>query len=254
MALIQLGLTDQLPDVVAKQNSNNLYIINNVAYAQTAGAASVGGVLESILKTGWYAVGDTWTYASANTITVPTGAANRYQKGDRIKWTQTTVKYGVIIAVADTLLTILKNTDFVVANAAISLNYYSHELNPIGYPCWFNVAAPIFITIDNGSGGQPTTSNNRVSIIGSQCFVHYRGNGIKDVTGTTFNCPMSAYPPTANSVDRTLLGSSYVQSPSDTPITGNVVQISNTIWFAYQTSMTDNSTISNWNYQLNYEI
>jgi len=34
MALINLALTDQLPDIVAKQNSNNLYIANNVAYAQ----------------------------------------------------------------------------------------------------------------------------------------------------------------------------------------------------------------------------
>lgn len=86
---------------------------------------------------GWSPANETWTFATASTITVPTGAASKYQKGDRIKWTQTTVKYGVIVAVADTLLTILVNTDYTVANAAISANFYSHEENPIGYPTWF---------------------------------------------------------------------------------------------------------------------
>jgi hypothetical protein len=86
---------------------------------------------------GWTAATGSWTYASASTITVPSGAASLYQKGDRIKWTQTTVKYGVIVGVADTLLTIAVNTGYVVTNAVISANYYSHQLNPIGYPHWF---------------------------------------------------------------------------------------------------------------------
>src|SRR6266571_5757935 len=94
--------------------------------------------LSTINKDGWLGVTDIWTYASANTITVPSGAASLYQIGDRIKWTQTTVKYGVIIAVADTLLTIAINTDYVVSNAAILNISYSHQLNPLGYPSFFN--------------------------------------------------------------------------------------------------------------------
>jgi len=82
----------------------------------------------------WMLANETWAYASASTITVPSGAAAKYAVGDRIKWTQTTVKYGVIVAVADTLLTIAVNTNYVVANAAITLNYYSHEASPIGFP------------------------------------------------------------------------------------------------------------------------
>ena len=68
-------------------------------------------------KDGWQAVSDSWSYASASTITVPSGAASLYKVGDKIKWTQTTVKYGVIRTVADTLLTIIVNTDYVVTNA-----------------------------------------------------------------------------------------------------------------------------------------
>ena len=44
-------------------------------------------------NTGWTSVADSWTYASATTITVPTDATTKYQAGDKIKLTQTTVKY-----------------------------------------------------------------------------------------------------------------------------------------------------------------
>ena len=84
----------------------------------TAKAIKDAGITSSATD-GWTPVTGSWTYASASTITVPIGAASLYQKGDKIKFTQTTVKYGVIVAVADTLLTIAVNTDYVVANAAI---------------------------------------------------------------------------------------------------------------------------------------
>ena len=83
--------------------------------------------IATTLIDGWTPADATWTYASASTITVPSGAASIYQKGDRIKWTQTTVKYGVIVAVADTLLTIAPNDTYAVTDAAISANYYSHQ-------------------------------------------------------------------------------------------------------------------------------
>lgn len=98
---------------------------------------------QAISGDGWSPADETWTYASASTITVPSGAASKYAVGDRIKWTQTTVKYGVIVAVADTLLTIAVNTDYTVANAAISANFYSHQMSPIGYPHWFNYSPSV---------------------------------------------------------------------------------------------------------------
>jgi hypothetical protein len=117
--------------------------------------------IDTSLIDGWTPVTDTWTYASASTITVPSGAASIYQKGDRIKWTQTTVKYGVIVAVADTVLTIAVNTDYVVANAAISAIYYSHQANPLGYPHWFNFT-PTLNEVTVGSG----TNVGKYQIIG----------------------------------------------------------------------------------------
>lgn len=137
---------------------------------------------------GWSHTNETWAYASANTITVPTGAASRYQKGDRIKWTQTTVKYGVIIAVADTVLTIAINSDYVVTNAAISLNYYSHQANPLGYPTYFNYTS----TFTGFSGS--VTSASFFSVVGKLVTVT-----IPVVTGTsnantfTMSLPIAPY-------------------------------------------------------------
>jgi hypothetical protein len=119
---------------------------------------------------GWIAATGTWTYASATTITVPSGAAALYQKGDRIKLTQTTAKYFVIVTVADTLLTVTGGTDYTVANATITSPYYSHQVNPIGFPTWFNWT-PTFscsgsMTISAGSIGL-----SKFSLTGTTCTV-----------------------------------------------------------------------------------
>jgi hypothetical protein len=138
--------------------------------------------------TGWMEADESWSYASASTITVPSGAASKYQKGDRIKWTQTTVKYGVIVAVADTVLTIAVNTDYTVANAAISLNYYSHQANPIGYPDWFN-----FTTTFTGFSAAPNTAM-KYRISGHTCWIEYQAagaTGTSNATTFTFTVPVA---------------------------------------------------------------
>ncbi len=120
---------------------------------------------------GWIFANETWTYASAYTITVPSGAASKYKKGDKIKWTQTTVKYGVILTVADTLLTIAVNTDYVVTNATISNNNYSHQNTPLGYPLYFN-----FLPTWGSTGTAPAIGNGSITglftISGGICFMN----------------------------------------------------------------------------------
>lgn len=59
--------------------------------------------------------------------------------GDRIKFTQTTVKYFIVMAVGSysggaTLLTLFGGTDYALVNAAITLPYYSHAKAPFGFP------------------------------------------------------------------------------------------------------------------------
>lgn len=92
-----------------------------------------------IANDGWTLVSDTWTYASATTITVPSGAALLYAIGDKLRIKQGGgYKYYYIIAIADTLLTVTGGSDYTVANAAITDVYYSHMANPVGFPLIFN--------------------------------------------------------------------------------------------------------------------
>ena len=118
---------------------------------------------------GWVPVSDTWAYASAVTITVPSGAASLYQKGDKIKLTQTTVKYFYIVSVADTVLTITGGSDYTLANAAITLPYYSHVENPLGFPSWFNYT-PVY----TGFSANPTSVMAMFNLTGKQCTIAFQ--------------------------------------------------------------------------------
>jgi hypothetical protein len=87
------------------------------------------------LLSGWAPAIETWAYASATTITVPSGATSRYQKGDKIRLKQGgEYKYFYIVSVSDTTLTITGGSDYTLANAAITDNYYSKAMNPQGWP------------------------------------------------------------------------------------------------------------------------
>lgn len=136
---------------------------------------------------GWIPVSGTWTYASASTITVPSGAASLYKIGDKIKLTQTTVKYFYVVTVADTLLTVSGGSDYTVANAAITSVYYSHTENPIGFPGYFNyIPTPTNFVVGNG------TLSGRFTKIMSTVFwyVNFTMGSTSSVSGLiTFSVP-----------------------------------------------------------------
>lgn len=111
--------------------------------AHDAGAEVQCGMSTAFLHddTGWIPILDTWTYASATTITVPSGAASLYSVGDKVKIVQgVTTKYFYVVTVADTLLTVTGGSDYTVANAAISGIYISKAVSPVGFPQWFAYA------------------------------------------------------------------------------------------------------------------
>jgi hypothetical protein len=87
---------------------------------------------------GWNVLEATLTYASANTINTSVDLTGILGVGDKLKLTQTTVKYYYVIAITSSLITVAINTDYVVANAAITAPYYSHVESPFGFPQWFN--------------------------------------------------------------------------------------------------------------------
>jgi len=120
---------------------------------------------------GWMPAEQTWTYASATTITVPSGAASKYQKGNKIRLKQGgSYKYFYIITVADTLLTVTGGSTYTVANASITDNYYSKAESPQGFPQWFT-----FTPVRSVSGGTApdytATDINRFKISGNMVSV-----------------------------------------------------------------------------------
>jgi len=94
--------------------------------------------VETASRDGWNIVNETWTYSSVDgptgVITIPTDGTTRYSVGMRVRFTQTTVKYGIITAISATTATVYMGTDYTLANAAISAISYSSQKAPFGFP------------------------------------------------------------------------------------------------------------------------
>ena len=117
---------------------------------------------------GWMLVVDTWAYASATTITVPSGAALLYAVGDKIRLKQgATYKYFYVIVVADTLLTVTGGSDYTVATpTAITDVYYSHVTSPVGFPQWFNWNSTCYGTSGSVGTYSELVTTSKFSIVG----------------------------------------------------------------------------------------
>lgn len=99
------------------------------------------GDLVGFPEYGWSAA-VTWSYSSWSSttrigvITVPNGATSIYSPRMRIKITQSTggTKYGIIVAVAATSLTVFFPSGTTLNNEAISTPFYSSVAIPFGFP------------------------------------------------------------------------------------------------------------------------
>lgn len=86
----------------------------------------------------WNTITATLTYASADS---PTFVANTsidltsvISVGMKLKLTQTTVKYFIVTAITSTTITLYGGTDYTLANASITLPYFSSMKTPYGFP------------------------------------------------------------------------------------------------------------------------
>lgn len=112
-----------------------------------------GSARFSGMQDGWIDANETWTFASASTITVPTDATIRYQVGDVIKLTQSaTIKYFQIQSLTSTVLTVFGLSSATVANSAITANYYAHKDAPFGYSGAWQSWTPAFTNLTIGNG------------------------------------------------------------------------------------------------------
>jgi hypothetical protein len=172
---------------------------------------------------GWVAANETWTYASATTITVPTNATNRYSVGDKIKLTQTTVKYFYVIAVSATVLTITGGSDYTLTNAAISANSYSKVASPVGFPQWF-----AYISTNTG-WSSIVTNISRFCLVGRVVTMRCYIQGISNSTSASITAPITpvadaggivahgVFRPADNNVTGAAAGDAFL-APSSTTI------------------------------------
>jgi hypothetical protein len=135
-------------------------------YVLTADSAQASGIkwaAGSAAADGWTADTNTWTYASASTFTVSGDLTAIFQTGTKLKFTQTTTKYAVVISSSysapNTTVTIAVNTDYTIANAAITSPNYSYLENPQGWVGWFNYTP----TITNETATNPTVGNGTIT-------------------------------------------------------------------------------------------
>ena len=139
----------------------------------------------------WQGVTDSWAYASATTITVPSDATLKYQAGDKLRWRQGAgFLYGVIASVAATVITLIVTDDYAVANSAITDVAFSRVQNPFGFPDYFNYTPTLA-----GFSAAPAGNNlYRWRVSGKQIDIVIRqsANGTSDDTVYTMTPPVSA--------------------------------------------------------------
>ncbi len=136
---------------------------------------------------GWREVKDTWAYSSSVIITVPAGADAIYEVGNRVKFTQTTTKYFVIVAVSSTSITVTGGTDYTVANAAISGIYVS-EGNPPDFPAYFDWDGASGANWQGFTGG--LTENTYFWIDGRKLTMRVGVSGTSNATTLTGTAPV----------------------------------------------------------------
>ncbi len=108
----------------------------------TPGSGDLTNCTADWLSLGWIALG-ACTYESADSPTfqfsIAADVTGFISVGDRIKLTQTTVKYFLVTAVGaytagKTIITVYGGTDYTLANAAITSPFYSIVKAPFGFP------------------------------------------------------------------------------------------------------------------------
>jgi len=154
---------------------------------------SIKAYVDSKVNTdGWVTVSDTWTYASASTFTIASvDRTSIYTPGTKLKFTQTSAKYAVVVSSSfstNTTVTIAVNTDYVLANAAITAPYYSYQQSPVGFPNFFT-----YVPTHTGFSAAPT-GTFKYSLTKGLCWIMHGGDtpGASSTTAFTVTGPVVA--------------------------------------------------------------
>lgn len=191
----QQAIIDGLLNTITTDGALDTTKVVDLTTAQTITNKTLTSPLFSGTVNGWTSIVGTFTYASAATINVASGAASIYSKGDKLRFQNNdsgTWLYVYVITVADTLLTVVGDT---VPNATLTDAYYSHQESPLGFPDWF-AWTPSYA----GFSSNPTI-NCQFSLKGRNCFIksYPTGAGTSNATSFTISLPIA---PSTNGVKR----------------------------------------------------
>lgn len=94
--------------------------------------------LENALIGGWLAIAASLTFGSASApnfvINTPSDLTGQISVGMKIRLTQTTVKYFIVVAITATTMTVYGGTDYTLLNVAITSPAFSYMKAPAGFP------------------------------------------------------------------------------------------------------------------------
>jgi hypothetical protein len=130
---------------------------------------------------------------SATTMTAPGNLTGDFGVGDKLKLTQTTVKYfyvvGVAYALGVTTVTVAGGSDYALAAAAIMDVYISHVANPPGMPGFFN-----WTVVFTGFSTDPTVVVARFNVVGRMVNwqIQIGTAGTSNATTFTMSIPVTA--------------------------------------------------------------
>lgn len=160
--------------------------------AKGTGSSRFAGIFD-----GWVAADETLTYASSTTFTCSATLAANLSTGDKLKLSQTTVKYFYVVSVSGTTVTVTGGTDYTLANAAITLPFYSKDTSPTGFPEYFAYTP----TITSASGSFTSVSaSSRFKLIGKTLVS--QGSIVITTNGTAASAIFMTIPLTSQSANR----------------------------------------------------
>ena len=164
----RVGASFRLPYPYFRYNSSRLQYSND------------GGVTYTDLANvdGWTSFTGNGTRVSATSFTVAGDQTGVFKKGTKIKYTDTTTKYNVVMADATyssgvTTVVLAPTDDFAVVGTTITGISYSYQENPVGWPDWF-AYTPTY----TGFATPPSGGVVKYAVRGKTCFF------TKDINGS----------------------------------------------------------------------
>lgn len=218
----------QLPSGSALDNSDIFPFVSGSTTTPETKFIRTDNLRESLLindlfdyaQTGWILDSDEWVYVSATSFKIEgKDVRTRFPTGTKIKLTQTTTKYFYVVSTAystDTTITITGGSDYSLADATITDNFYSYAATPQSFPrsfSWTPTWTGLTVT------GSPITTGKYWMSDATVFFtIHINPNGgtTASTSGTYVNNP-----PVTPTMDGSFTGTK-IAAPSTITSPGNI--------------------------------